>query len=179
MDSDLYKIIAKADNPDASPDELRQMLQALLAERFKLAVHRDTKQGTVYRLVQAKSGPKIEEAKEPGKPSTTPGAPGTARFGGQPLIFRNMAMAGLVNTVANFLGSPVHDETGLEGRYNFTLEWTIARPAPSDAAGSRPTADPGPSIFGALQEQLGLKLEPSKGPIDILVVDHAEKATPN
>jgi uncharacterized protein (TIGR03435 family) len=93
--------------------------------------------------------------------------------------FRNMPIAGLVNTLANMLDSPVQDGTGLGGGYNFTLEWAMPQAAPPSDSGAFRQADSGPSIFAALEEQLGLKLEPAKGQIDILVVDHAEKATPN
>jgi uncharacterized protein (TIGR03435 family) len=180
MDTDLYRVIAKAENPETSPDELRQMLQGLLTERFKFAVHRDTKPGATYRLVQSKGGSKLEPAKEPGLPRMSPGDPGTARFGGHPLVFQNMEIVGLVNLLANYLGSPVKDDTGLVGQFNFTLEceWTQSA-LRHDVAGSQLPADVVPSVFQALQEQAGLKLESSKGVIDVLVVDHAEKASAN
>jgi uncharacterized protein (TIGR03435 family) len=167
MDSDLYAIAAKAENPDTSAngDQIREMLRTLLAERFNFAAHRETKQLAVYSLVVGKGGSKMQEVKNdpPGDPLFIPGAP---------IAFRNMPVGGLVNYLANMLGSPVHDDTGLKGRYNFTLEFV--RPGRTAAAGESP-----PDIFEAVQEQLGLKLEGKKGPVEVLVVDHAEKASEN
>ena len=91
---------------------------------------------------------------------------------GVAMLFRNMPLAGLVNYIANVLGSPVHDDTGLKGRYNFTLEFL--RPGRTAAAGEST-----PDLFEAVQEQLGLKLEGKKGPVEVLIVDHAEKASEN
>jgi uncharacterized protein (TIGR03435 family) len=171
MDSDLYAIAAKAENPDASQnaDQIREMLRTLLAERFKLVAHRETKQLPIYALMLSKDGSKMQEVKDdpPGAPSV---APGVAQFGAG-LVFKNMVLVGLVNYLANILGSPVHDETGLTGRYNFELDFVRPGRAP-------PTAD-APDIFEAVQDQLGLKLEGKKGPVEVLVVDHAEKATAN
>jgi uncharacterized protein (TIGR03435 family) len=167
MDSDLYAIAAKAENPDTSDngERIREMLRTLLAERFKFAAHRETKQLAVYSLVVGKGGSKMEEMKNdpPADPSFAPGAA---------MTFRSMPLAGLVNYLANVLGSPVHDDTGLKGRYNFTLEFV--RPGRTAAAG-----ESAPDLFEAVQEQLGLKLEGKKGPVEVLVVDHAEKATEN
>jgi uncharacterized protein (TIGR03435 family) len=87
------------------------------------------------------------------------------------MTFQNMPLAGLVNTLANMLGSPVTDATGINGRYNFTLDWSDGGPAAS--------SDAGPSLFDAVEEELGLKLVAKKAPGDVLVVDHAEKATEN
>jgi uncharacterized protein (TIGR03435 family) len=172
MDSDLYAIAAKAENPDASQnaDHIREMLRTLLAERFKLVVHRETKQLPIYALVLSKEGSKMHEVEgdPPGAPSVTPGR---AQYGAG-LVFKNMSLAGLVNYLANVLGSPVRDETGLAGhKYNFELDSVYpGRPSPSADA---------PDLFEAVQDQLGLKLEGKKGPVEVLVVDHAEKATAN
>jgi uncharacterized protein (TIGR03435 family) len=167
MDSDLYAITAKAENPDTSEnaDRIREMLRTLLAERFKFAAHHETKQLAVYSLVVGKGGSKMQEAKNdpPADPLFIPGAP---------IAFRNMPLGGLVNYLANILGSPVHDDTGLKGRYNFTLEFV--RPGRTAPAGEST-----PDLFEAVQEQLGLKLEGKKGPVEVLVVDHAEKASEN
>jgi uncharacterized protein (TIGR03435 family) len=165
MDSDLYAITAKAEKPDTSAngDQIREMLRTLLAERFKFAAHRETKQLPVYSLVVGKGGSKMQEVKDPGDPSVVFGAL---------IAFRNMPVVGLVNYLANMLGSPVHDDTGLKGRYNFTLEFV--RPGRTASAGEST-----PDIFEAVQEQLGLKLDGKKGPVEVLVVDHAEKASEN
>ncbi len=171
MDSDLYRTTAKAEDSDAATESVQAMLQTLLAERFKLVVHRESKQLPVYTLSPAKNGSKLKEAKHPGKPSTTPGAPDPAKPGVVQLGFQNMYLAGLVNFLANMLGNPVLDNTGLDGRYNFTLEWAYAPSAQS--------TDAGPSIFDAVEEQLGLKLEAKKAAVDVMVVDRAEKPTEN
>jgi uncharacterized protein (TIGR03435 family) len=172
MDSDLYSIAAKAENPDTSDsgEQIREMLRTLLAERFKFAAHRETKQLPVYSLVLGKGGSKMEEVKDdpPREPSV---APGRGQFG-TGFVFKNMPLAGLVNYLANVLGSPVHDDTGLGGRrFNFELDFVRPGRAPQ-------TADE-PDLFEAVQVQLGLKLEGKKGPVEVLIVDHAEKATAN
>lgn len=171
MDSDLYKISAKAEIPETSEnaEHIREMLRTLLAERFKFAAHRETRQLPVYVLSVGKEGSKMQEVKEdpPGAPAFTPGR---AQFGAG-FVFKNMPVGGLVNYLANVLGSPVHDETSLTGRYNFELDFV----RPGRAA---QTAD-APDLFEAVQSQLGLKLEGKKGPVEVLIVDHAEKATEN
>lgn len=165
--SDLYKIAAKAEKPDLSDngDQIREMLRTLLADRFKFATHRETKQLAVYSLVVGKGGSKMVEVKD-----DPPAAPSFA-FGAV-MSFRSMPLAGLVNYLANVLGSPVHDDTGLKGRYIFTLEFL--RPGRTATAGETT-----PDLFEAVQEQLGLKLEGKKGSVEVLIVDHAEKASEN
>jgi uncharacterized protein (TIGR03435 family) len=169
MDSDRYEILGKAASPDAGDDRIRAMLQKLLADRFKLVVHRGTKELTTYTLTLGKKGSKLREVKEdePGAPATTWG---TGKYG-RAIIFQNMPLAGLVNTLANMMGDPVTDATGLTALYNFTLDWSAGGPAAS--------SDAGPSLFDAVEEELGLKLVAKKAPGDILIVDHAEKATGN
>ena len=162
IDSDLYDIVAKADRPDVTRDEIREMLQSLLAERFKLATHRETRELPEYTLVAAKDGPRMTRSGEKDVIGITPeGSPGRTRF-----AFRKTSFTTLVNFLANTLGSPVIDKSGVEaGEYNFTLEWT--------------EDDSGPSLFKALQEQLGLRLEAKKMPTEVLVIDHIEKAGAN
>jgi uncharacterized protein (TIGR03435 family) len=170
MDSDLYTIAAKTEKPDTSDnaDQVREMLRALLADRFKFVAHREIKQLTVYALVLGRNGSKLEEVKDPPPhPSTMRG---TGKFGPQ-LVCRSYPIAGLVNLLANTLGSPVMDQTGLKGRYNFTLEFT--------PEGRPPQPDSAPDLFEAIQDQLGLRLEGKKGSAEVLIVDHAEKATAN
>jgi uncharacterized protein (TIGR03435 family) len=154
------------------------MLQALLADRFKLAVHRETKELPVYTLAVGKNGSKLQEAKEDEKTDFTLGAAGGRLQRG----FQKQGLAILVNMLANMLDSPVLDKTGLNGHYDFKLEWAPDLPRRVD--GSAPmlngvTVESGPDIFMALQEQLGLKLEKKKGPAEVLIVDHAEKASEN
>ena len=172
MDSDLYTIAAKAENPDSSEnaEQIREMLRALLADRFKFTAHREVKQLPVYSLVLTKGGSKMQEVQDdpPGAPLVTPGQ---GQFGLE-LVFKNMPLAGLVNYLANMLGSPVTDRTGLKGRFNFKLEF-------DPPMRSSHSADSAPDIFEAVQVQLGLKLEGKDGPVEVLVVDHAEKASAN
>jgi uncharacterized protein (TIGR03435 family) len=177
LDTEQYVIAAKAESVDASWDQVRTMLQTLLADRFKLAVHRETKELDVYSLAVGKSGPKLQEAKEGEKTDTTQGRGPS----GAQMSFQKMPIAGLVNTLANMLGSPVLDKTGLKGFYDFKLEWTPdSSPFRTQGKdGLTQPADAAPDLFGAVQEQLGLKLEKRKGPGEVLVVDHAEKASEN
>lgn len=153
---------------DSSPQLVRQMTQTLLAERFKLALHRETRQMPVYALVVAKRGPKLHAA-EDGQPRTS-SRPGR-------LDATKITMQKLADLLARLIGREVVDETGLKGVFDFTLEWSpdetqkLAQPDAGPAGGTS-----GPSLFTALQEQLGLKLEGRKGPVQVLVVDHIEKA---
>jgi uncharacterized protein (TIGR03435 family) len=148
-------------------EQMRQMMQALLAERFKLALHRDSKQLPIYALVVAKKGPKIHAVEE-GQPRTS-GGPGR-------LEATRITMQKLADLLARTTGQQVDDATGLKGVFDFTLEWSPdesqkpTSPVEGTAAGRS-----GPSLFTALQDQLGLKLEARKGPVEILMVDHIEK----
>lgn len=166
--SDEFTVVAKAD-ASATSDQMRLMLRALLADRFKVSVRRETKEAALYELVIAKGEPKLQEAK---------GGRGFIAFRGPGQIdCQRMDMRGLAGYLQTLLGQVVLDKTGLSGAYSFTLTWT---PDESQAGkpGAGPTgaaADPGPSIFTALQEQLGLKLEPARGPVDTIVIEHVEK----
>jgi uncharacterized protein (TIGR03435 family) len=205
LTSERYDIEAKMESSVVerirrlSDDERRatreRMLQALLAERFKLAVHRETKELPEYALVIAKSGPKVQEAK-PGEtyPNGIKGPDGIARagfmrMGRGDLTAQGLSMSTVVRLLSQQLGRTVLDKTGLTGIYNFTLKWTpdesqdgpFRGPEPGQpGSGSSPSSDfSGPSIFTAIQEQLGLKLEPQKGPVEVLVIDHVEKPSEN
>lgn len=178
LDRDRYDIIAKAGNPEATREEIKEMLQALLSERFKLTFHRETRQRPVYTLAVAKGGSKLPEAKKEEKSGVTAGA----EAGRLQLTLQKQPMAGLANTLANMLGNPVLDQTGLTGMYDFKLDYAPDLPTRPD--GKPPMlngvpAESGPSIFTALQEQLGLRLEEKKGPVEVMVVDHADHATEN
>lgn len=166
IDTDPYIFDARAENSDASADQVRGMLQTLLTERFKLVVHRATQQGQVYSLVVGKNGSKMQKVKDGRKPFVTWTGPGQVTFAGN-------RMQALISVLSSALRSPVLDETGLEGLYAFSLEFTDPRdPRPRQA-------DSRPDIFTALQEQLGLKLEAKKGPVEILVIDHIERPSEN
>ena len=169
------------------------MLQALLAERFSLKVHRETKDEPVYFLVIGKNGSRLQNAKI-GDASTPPNADGTpardrvelqivpGSEGGQKIRFSLTPIKSLGDWLTRQLSRPVLDKTGLTGTYDFTLEWTPdAASAPVLDAPNAVTLPgiPGSSIFSALEQQLGLKLESGKGPIEILVIDHVEKPSGN
>jgi uncharacterized protein (TIGR03435 family) len=212
LSSERYDIEAKMDSSvvaalqKLSPEDRRaahrQMLQALLADRLKLAVHRETKEVQVYSLVVAKGGPKLQESKpivaDPNATPTPPPAPGRGGRGGRggpglgmmgrggPLTGQQVPMEMLAVVLTTILNRPVQDKTGLTGNYDFTLTWTpddTQNQGPPGAFNGQPplpAPDPnGPSIFTAIQDQLGLKLESGKGPIEIIVIDHVERPSGN
>jgi uncharacterized protein (TIGR03435 family) len=145
-------------------EHVLQMIQALLAERFHLAQHRETRQLPIYALVAGKTGPKLQAADS--------SVGGTKTMLGQ-LIVKKMSMTTLANILAFDLKRPVKDETALQGEFAFTLEWAPGL-GESDAESKDRSASK-PSLFAAVQEQLGLKLESSKSPIEVFVIDHVEK----
>jgi uncharacterized protein (TIGR03435 family) len=146
-------------------------MQMLMADRFALKVHRETRQGPVYALVIAKSGLKLKEAKRDDAPSLT------MRRSGHVSV-RAGQIAAILPFITQMIGRPVVDETGLTSKYDFTLDWTPDQSA-SPATSAAESEASGPSIFTAIQEQLGLKLESQKGPVEVLVIDHIEKPSPN
>ena len=155
----------------------RQMVQQLLADRFKLAVHWETKELPIYALVVAKSGPKLTKAK------ATEGHTGTSSGNGQ-LTATSVTMEKLAQTLtqilARELGRIVIDKTGIEGKYHLALTWSPDDNSSAMVNTSKESSEPpGPSIFTALQEQLGLKLESTKGPVQTLVIDHIEEPSAN
>ena len=164
--TEKYDIDAKADVSGVTGHvDYGPMLQALLADRFKLKVHRETKQLPVYSLVVAKSGPRLTDHTGDGGASTnTSHASGKAT-----LTATKVSMDGFAYRLGRDLDRKVVDNTGLRGEYDVTLEWA-PDPKPDSTA---------PSIFTALQEQLGLKLESTRGPVGVVVVDSAEKASEN
>jgi uncharacterized protein (TIGR03435 family) len=163
--------VTKQSGNDRSLAKTRQRLQTLLADRFQLRLRRETKELPVYALVAGKNGPKLREADEQGAMSLGRGR----------ITARKASMERLAENLGNQLGRTVVDRTGLEGNFAFELEWTPDPGQPLDLLDPSPApADPsGPSIFTALQEQLGLKLEPQKDPVEILIIDHVEKPSEN
>jgi uncharacterized protein (TIGR03435 family) len=161
-------------------DECKSRIQSLLGERFKLALHRETRDQPVYALAVAKSGPKFREATgEPGNPSDVPSINSTPiRSALDNSSVRGLTMPQLAAFLqvelirAEHLGGvenrPVVDRTGLTGVYQIHLDFS-----------RRPDDDTHPDLFTALQEQLGLKLEPRKEPVEVLVVDNVEKPKEN
>jgi uncharacterized protein (TIGR03435 family) len=159
IDTERYRIVAKAAGA-APQNQILLMLQSLLVERFKLVVHRETREMTVYALVVSKNGPKLKEATDEGATQIAPD--------GRETVFERVGMGQLAGVIARTLDRPVVDATGLKGLYNFRLAWAD-------------DADPAeaPSIFTALTEHLGLKLESRKAPVEMLVVDRIEKPSEN
>ncbi len=163
---------------DQSRIETRAMFQHLLADRFKFAAHWETRDLPVYVLVVQKKGASLHPSKEPEGSSST--STNDGRFTGKGLTLTQLADA-LTQELSRELGRVVIDKTGIQGRYDFALTWTpdTGASAVNNGADASAQPDTGPSIFTAIQEQLGLKLESSKGPVQVLVIDHAEMPTEN
>jgi uncharacterized protein (TIGR03435 family) len=150
-----------------------QMVRQLLADRFKLVLHTETRELTVYTLVVAKSGPKLQPSKEPDSDSTHSHA-GFLKAEG---VTMERLASSLTSSSSAELGRVVIDKTGLTGKYDFTLRWTPENGRPPMINGAPDTS--APSIFTAIQEQLGLKLESTKAAVSVLVIDHAEAPAEN
>ena len=166
--SDRYDVIAKAAMP-ASPDSLRAMLAPLLAERFHLALHRETRALPVYALVVAKGGPQFKEG-DGGATLVMPDGTGAMKYQNYPMV----ALAALLSVLPT-TGRPVLDRTGLTGRYTFTANLQNVPAGLTRADQKNAIIQSDTPAFTALQEQLGLKLEPDRASIDMIVVDRAEK----
>jgi uncharacterized protein (TIGR03435 family) len=204
VDSERYNIDAKEPDsvveelpklpPAERGEQLRLMVQSLLADRFKLKLRHESKEHPVYALVVAKNGPKLQQAK-PGDtyPNGMKGPDGVGRAGmmnmgpGQ-LTGQGIPMESLARLLSQQLGRTVMDQTGLKGNYDFTIQWTPdqSQAMPMGPGGGKPGTDnapppesSGPSIFTVIQEQLGLKLESQKGPVEFLVIDQVEKPSEN
>jgi uncharacterized protein (TIGR03435 family) len=166
-DSDKYNVEAKVGVPlppwPESNKQLNLMLQSLLENRFKLALRRETREEPVYELVAAKGGAKLKTAKADESPGFEMDT-GRIHSMAVPLEY-------LATNLAYLLGRQVIDKTGLAGKYSYTVTYTPDDALPADANG--------PSIFTAVQEQLGLKLESTKAPVEVLVIDHVEKPSAN
>jgi uncharacterized protein (TIGR03435 family) len=174
LDTETYDIQAKVNSPGQIPqDQLKLLLQSLLADRFRLRVHWETREGTVYALYTDKGGPKFKENPGPRTDNmNTSKSPGHARMTGTAA-----SMSILASNLGNQLGRFAVDKTGLTGAWDFTVEWD---PDLTSQQASDQTSDPaGPSLFTALRDQLGLRLEAQKGMVEVLVIDHAERASDN
>jgi uncharacterized protein (TIGR03435 family) len=176
----------KSSASDANPEKLmaehvaliRSMLQALLADRAKLALHTATKDLETYSLTIADNGPKLQPA--PAGESDEPKEQGAMHMGRQQMRMQiggnqvygigaqSTSLDDFAQQLSRQLGTPVINKTGLHGRYDFNLQW-------SDANGGSNGSEP--SILDAVQEQLGLKLEPQKAPTQVLVIDHIQNPT--
>jgi uncharacterized protein (TIGR03435 family) len=173
--------------PDDSPDytlaqldngrapQLQMMLQTLLVERFHLKVHRERIDLPVFALTVAKGGPKFKAARG-SEPSLVAFRPKTQASGMEAiqLVVRNGSMQELADLYSKFMDRPVVDRTGLAGRYDFTVEYEADPDAPGPFS-----AATGPSLFRALREQAGVKMERNKSAVDVLIIDHAEYPSEN
>jgi uncharacterized protein (TIGR03435 family) len=200
LTSDHFDILAKAE-AGASPAQLPSMMQALLADRFKLAVHHETKELPIYALVIARSDGALgsqlrrndcvcpDNARPAAPPD--PGQPqrcGSISTGFGRLTLRAIPMSQILQFLSPSVNRVLVDRTGLSGNFDLDLRWTpdqVPQRAPGTPA-DQPLRingvdiDPnGPSIFTAVQEQLGLKLDSQKGPVDLLVIDRVEQPTEN
>jgi bla regulator protein BlaR1 len=181
METDRYEIHTKDEKPGPSEAEIAKMseeqrnavrdqflakLQALLAERFQLKIHRETKEMPIYILTLAKGGPKLQTP-----PDDKPGGTLSSRRtddGKREVIGQKLTAAGLARFLSGQIGRTIIDQSGLAGKYDFKLTWA---PDMGDTTG--------PSLFTALQDQLGLKLDSSRGPVEVVVVESAEKPSAN
>jgi uncharacterized protein (TIGR03435 family) len=157
LDTERFDITAKAGQPLGDHD-LMVMLQSLLAERFKLAIHREMKTTQVYVMEAAKN---VKLEKDDGGNSSTENGRGD-------LVVRNASMDRFAEVLSRQTDFPVVNRTGLDGVFKLELKWSL-----DSAKGD------GPSLYTAIQEQLGLRLRAQKIPIEVLVIDHAERPTEN
>jgi uncharacterized protein (TIGR03435 family) len=164
--SEHFDIEARPPQPAGTPNarKNRERMQALLADRFHLTVHNEDKEQNVFALIIAKGGPQLQEPASDEQQ--------LIRGGRGVITGKNTTMAMLVLNLANQLSNSVVDRTGLTGKYDFKLEWTPDNTQSTD--GNR-----GPTLFTALQEQLGLRLEAQKGMVSMLVIDRVERPSEN
>jgi uncharacterized protein (TIGR03435 family) len=169
LDTQKYDIVGQADlDGYANLRQIQEMLQKLLQSRFNLKFHREKRELPIYAITVAKGGPKLTKHTEAS--NGLPTQSGSPSSGGR--RFTNNSMSDFALGMQSFLDRPVVDQTGLAGRYDFVLTWN-----PDDSSTDSP--NPLPGLFTAIQEQLGLKLDPVKGPADVYVIDHVEKPSEN
>jgi uncharacterized protein (TIGR03435 family) len=193
IDSERYNITAKLPE-GATQDQVPEMLQNLLADRFKLTLHRETRDQSVYALVTGKNGHRLQKSEIEAPPPGPNGPAGGGRGGTRMMVAnghieaKGATLPALSDMLSNLLDRPVIDKTGVEGAYDITLDVSMDELAGMRKMGARMGPGPGPgpggpapeseggggSIFSAIQS-LGLKLDTRKLPIDYLVVDSAEK----
>jgi uncharacterized protein (TIGR03435 family) len=165
---DRFDIDAKME-AGANPRDWPVMLQRLLADRFKLTLHREQREGPIYTLVVGSSGPRLTAA-EPSKRSNPGGD-----FSASPtqIIGTGVTMAEFAMRLSRSMGIPVVDRTGLTGAFDLKLTWPVDDQFVGRGASASPT------IFTAIQEQLGLRLQSGRGPVEMLIVDRAERPVPD
>ena len=195
LSSERYDVEAKVEASDVAKlhdldaHQRMRMLQPVLAERFQLKAHRETRDLSVYELVLAKGGPKFHEAK-PGDtyPNGIKGpdghsGPGLVWMQDGRLTCQAVGMVELTRILSQRLGHNVLDKTALTGKYDLAMDWPPPEdrpgPMPGGGEGGNAPESSGPSIFTVIQEQLGLKLESHKAPVEVLVIDHVEAPSAN
>jgi uncharacterized protein (TIGR03435 family) len=180
LNSDRFDLEGKAEgNP--TREQFMLMLRSLMADRFKLALRQEKKEMPVYEMTVVKGGVKFKEAKCMGQPGPSNPCGGFSVSLGGSIVGRAAGVPELAGILSNLVSRTVVDKTGLTGSYDIGLKWTpdestIRGPGDPDAP---PPDSNSPSIFTALQEQLGLELKSAKGPVEMLVIDHAEKPDAN
>ena len=202
--SERFDIVATAERdipawtPDGPPAVLLSMVRALLAERFHLDTHHDTRELPVYALVLARSdrklGPRASvstvdcAAASGSRAAPQPASPGEPpvcgmRIGPGQMLLGGVPMSRFATVLVPFAGRLVVDRTDLTGTYNLQLSWTpqgrLLGPAPDGAPPLPPTDPNGASLFASIQEQLGLKLEPTRAPVEVVVIDRVERPSPD
>jgi uncharacterized protein (TIGR03435 family) len=182
LDSERYDVLGRPSN-ESTWEEHLSMVQRLLVDRFKLTIRRETRQSPVYELVVDRNGPTLTPAAD-ANCTAAPPSPKCGGFATRPGFFdgRRVTVAQVASLLSGRSGRLVVNRTGIEGFYDVRLTWTpdasrLPRgPGPDDA---RPFDPSGPSLFAAIQEQLGLRLEPATAEIDHFVIEHIERPTPN
>ncbi len=186
-----FDVDAKMVNPDKqvidklTDDERKSMILAILKDRFHFQAHLETKTLPVYDLVLAKGGPKFTGGKRDADTAAAMAKRGITASNGTMIVYDGEITAGgvpvssLVFSLTGAVGRTVIDKTGLTGNYDFELKWTPEHSDQPSADSGQVDAQSGPSIFTALEEQLGLKLHSAKGPVSTLVVDHVEMPSEN
>jgi uncharacterized protein (TIGR03435 family) len=180
LPGEIYDIEAVADT-SPTDDQLRLMFQSLLRERFKLKIHNESRNMQGYELLVAKNGPKLDPARDnshiefDGRDAPE-GAGSYATRSGPRLLGRRSSMGQLADALARNLRLPVMDRTGLSGVYDFNVAFSREEAVPDANAAD---VAPPPLLPIALREQLGLRLQPAKVPVTMLIIDHAEPPTPN
>ena len=184
IDTDPYDIVAKPESGEKmDPDKVKLMVQSLLSDRFKLKFHYESKEMGVYALVPVKGGPQLKESAMPPSGRNGPRGP-MMRMGRGEMNGQGVPVEFLAKTLSRQLGRTILDETGLKGSYDFTLHWTpeegeMMGPKPAGTEPGPPPDASGPTIYTALQEQLGLKLESRRGPVEMYVIDNVARPTEN
>ena len=181
-ESDKFDMTGKPDAPgQPNVDQMKIMIQKLLADRFQLKFHFEKRELPAYAIGIAKTGAKITRSQD--DPKGLPGFYFGRSASGTTLTFRNSPMSQVTAILQNFLDKPVVDQSGLSERYDFTATFTLDA-AQAVRLGSPPppaadNPDAAPDVFTAFQQQLGLKLESTKAPVDVMVIDKVEKPSEN